>query len=236
MIHIVCINKTTLVGPEKFLTWTAACARQLRNEFAEAYDLLPPTVEAAREEDIIPMANLWEMSVWDNSTMPGAAGYHDIDATGKPRGFVFLDNPEPSVVFSHELCEMLKDPWCNAWVQTADGRFRAEEACDAVEGDSYPVMVGDEQVLVSNFVTPEYFAAVRTEGLKTDYLDKLGGKVAPALLPGGYDIVVGADGQVSQEFAAHMLALDPARRAAKGSPYSRTSRLLAKVPRPRELA
>lgn len=229
------VKNLSSMSPEKFATGGAAIADQLKNEFAQAHQITPPEVELLKAGDAFSTdPAVHQHLVMNKSDTPGALGYHLVDEHGKPVGYTFVetsiaDGEDPIVTWSHEMCEQVKDAYCCLWVQTADGKMRALEVCDAVEADTYPKQVGDETVMVSNFLTPEYFAAVPT-GLKTDYLDKLKGAVAPARTPGGYDIVIDTNGQPSQEFSDHMAKLaatHPYKAAAKANPFSRTSRRIA---------
>jgi hypothetical protein len=221
-------NQSTVVGPEDFDTVVAACAAQLREEFSVAWELVPCEVICGGPTD----PDAFQMTVFDNSTDPGALGYHDVDDKGRPRGFVFAketmnDGGKWSVTLSHELLEMRGDEYISTWVQAGDGKMRAFEMCDAVENDEYEKQVGDTKVSVSNFLLPAYFSETPVVGERTDYLDRLAGKPAPARTPGGYDIVIDTSGQPSQEFSQHMASLPPGKQASKASPFSRTSRRLA---------
>lgn len=221
-------NRSTVVPSDEFLDGVAACASQLQGEFAQAHEIAPPTVEAGGDTD--PQAI--QAVVLDDSDSPGALGYHDVDAMGRPVVFVFAkttiqDGGSWTVTLSHELCEAARDASCTLWCQTPDGRMRAYEMCDAVEADSYVKEIGGRAVQVSNFVTPEYFFATVPPGTRTDHMDTLKGQVAPARSPGGYDIVVDTAGQPSQEFSSHMASLSSHKLAMKRHPSSRTARRLA---------
>lgn len=224
-MKIQCLNHTSGVGPDEFATVVAACAAQIRDDFAPLWDKVPPTIEHSGPVD----PDAYQMVVVDTSDSPGALGYHDNDAQGKPRGFVFWkttkdDGGQWSVTLSHELMEMFLDPSCSLWSLGIDGKMRAYEACDAVESDTYTKKVGSDDVAVSNFLTPAYFVETPLPGQKTDFLDQLKGKVLPARTPGGYDIVIGVDGEPTQEFSQSLGALSHAKQAVKASPYSRTAR------------
>lgn len=219
-------NKSTVVGADEFLSMVEACAAQDRDDFSPAWGFVPATIEANLdgEED----AAAYQMLVVDTSDSPGALGYHDVDAQGKPRGYVFAkttldDGGKVSITLSHELMEMRLDPSCMLWSQTPDGNMRALEACDAVEADEYPKTVADAPVAVSNFLLPAYFMSPAT-GAPTDYLDKLNRQIAPARTPGGYDIVVDTAGNPSQEFSDHAKTWSAGKAEMKGRSGSRTSR------------
>ncbi len=67
-----------------------------------------------------------------------------------------LDNGSSwTATLSHELLEMLADPWIN-WCATGnDSKIYALEVCDAVEADDLGYDI--DGVRVSDFVTPAWF-------------------------------------------------------------------------------
>lgn len=120
-------------------------------------------------EDIIfgkpPVEDAWQIVIADDSDQAGALGYHDFTPGGRPIAYVFAKTDQQygaswTVTLSHELCEMIADPWISAAMQATNTRFYALELCDPVEDDSlgYTIKVpGHQPVLVSNFVTPNWF-------------------------------------------------------------------------------
>jgi len=102
----------------------------------------------------------WQIAVVDNPDQAGALGYHEMSSTGTPLGKVFakLDMESGSswtATLSHELLEMLADPWINWCAVGSDSRIYALEVCDAVEDDKLGYEI--DGVLVSDFVTPAWF-------------------------------------------------------------------------------
>jgi hypothetical protein len=107
-----------------------------------------------------PPAGAWVVALLDSSDMAGALGYHDLTPEGLPLGKVFAGTDRQygasvSVTLSHEVLEMLGDPWIDLAAQSDDGKFYAWEAGDAVEADSLGYLVNGLQV--SAFVTPAWF-------------------------------------------------------------------------------
>jgi hypothetical protein len=102
----------------------------------------------------------WQIVVLDNPDQAGALGYHELSSQGTPLGKIFakLDLESGSswtVTLSHELLEMLADPWINWCAFGTDSKIYALEVCDAVEADNLGYLIDD--VLVSDFVTPAWF-------------------------------------------------------------------------------
>jgi len=92
----------------------------------------------------------------------GLLGFHDLTEHGQPLAKVFVDEVERnheqvSVTASHELGEMLVDPWIHMGVRGPDeNSWYAYETSDAVEvGPTVDV----RGLPMSNFVYPEWFGA-----------------------------------------------------------------------------
>lgn len=219
-------NQASSVSMEEALLWTTACAAQVREEFSREWERVPPTIEFSGDGSVDP--NAYHVAILDTADQAGAFGYHDNDEQGKPRAFVFAKTTrdageEPSVTLSHEILELVLDPSCTLWTQTSDGNMRALEACDAVQSASYAKRVGDTDVLVSDFLCPNYFSMTPIAGLPFDYLGKLDGP-APARLSGGYDIVAVTTGTISQEFSKLFALLPGWKQKLKERSSSRTKR------------
>jgi len=98
----------------------------------------------------------WQVIVLDNPDQAGALGYHELSHAGTPLGKVFAEYDlrnglSWTVTLSHELLEMLADPWINWCAIGSDRRVYALEVCDPVEADELAYTI--DGVLVSNFVT-----------------------------------------------------------------------------------
>jgi hypothetical protein len=105
-------------------------------------------------------AGWWQIVITDNPDQAGALGYHELTSQGTPLGKVFakLDLQSGSswtVTLSHELLEMLADPWINWCAMGSDRKIYALEVCDAVEADELGYQI--DGVQVSDFITPAWF-------------------------------------------------------------------------------
>jgi hypothetical protein len=179
--HVVLVNHPGSGAPDSELPkMAAALQRQILEHFAPFYNLTC-TVGVG-----VPGPNDWAIGMFKDADQPGALGYHDMTPHGQPLAKVFplldaQDGGSLSVTISHELVEMLADPWLSKAVQSRDGKFWAYETADAVESDEYEL----DGVKLSNFVTPAYFEPpTNLAGLKLDYLGLV--KKPFEVRPGGY--------------------------------------------------
>jgi hypothetical protein len=109
--------------------------------------------------------NVWTIVVADDSDQAGALGYHDFTPGAKPVSYVFAKTDQDygyswSVTLTHELAEMMVDPYINDAIQVSNTKFFASEVGDPVEDDSYGYEITTKagtKVLVSDFVTPAWF-------------------------------------------------------------------------------
>ena len=124
--------------------------------------------------------------ILDTSSDISILGYHDLTQANIPVGFVFAKSSTDSgspwqVTTSHELLELLTDPYVNLACQgqfAGQGVFFAYEACDAVENDIYDI----DGVPMSNFQYPSWFVSQTAD--RYDYMGTLD---APfTLSSGGY--------------------------------------------------
>jgi hypothetical protein len=127
------------------------------------------------------------LGIFDTADQAYVLGYHDITPSGLPVGKVFVEtsranNASISVVTSHEMCEMVVNPFINRMIQDLRHPFRfwISEVCDAVEADEDGYAI--EGVQVSNFVLPSYFNDLSGPW---DQVGLLTGPL-PTLRPGGY--------------------------------------------------
>ena len=166
-----------------------------------------------------------EVRLLDQPTLDGALGYHDCKPDGTPIIYVFVGlcrdlGEDWTSVASHEVLEVLGDPYLRLLVEAVDGSIWDREVCDRVEQDSYEI----DGVKLSNFNTPACFEPPDNHPAGTKY-DYLGLSTGPnEVRPGGYaqklDPATGKWTQVGQ-MSAYRTALAScglsrgARRAAR---------------------
>ena len=165
MIHIDVINESTVVDNHTVDRWCYAVQHQVNFDVAGVWKTAGAHV--VRRDKPIP--GNWVMLIMDDSDVSGALGYHE-DLNGVPSGKVFAKTDQkyglnPCVTLSHEILEMVGDPWASSVVQMSNTAFTALELCDAVEADAFgytiaiPASLGGGTETVSDFLTPAWFNA-----------------------------------------------------------------------------
>jgi hypothetical protein len=193
-----------IVDPETQLSlpavkkWVAAVQAQLK-QFCLAWGLTSVKLRLAKPGEKVATSSR-RIVFLNDADSPGALGYHSDDDGTAPIGKVFVrtileNNESISVTFSHEVLEMVADPFANWWAQYGDSLY-ALEVCDPVEGDLYLI----NGVQVSNFVLPAYFDATPESGVYQpyDWCNRL--KAPFTMTAGGYLIKMKA-GKVTSVFA-----------------------------------
>jgi len=155
---IAITNASTCLSDEQVEAVLPVLQKQVSNDF-KAYWELDCTLSFLPTGQSL-VDGWWQIIMLDNPDQAGALGYHELTNQGTPMGKVFakldLDNGSSwTATLSHELLEMLADPWINWCAVGTDSRIYALEVCDAVEADNLGYMIDD--VLVSDFVTPAWF-------------------------------------------------------------------------------
>jgi hypothetical protein len=135
-------NTSTAITDTQLRNALPAFQAQVSLDFAPAWNIDARLV-LATDQTAVP-ADGWTIEISDYATVYGALGYHDVcqqDGHGHPCGFVFaqttLDYGEdPNITLSHELLEMLADPYTTTMAKVGR-RFYIQEVCDAPEASAY---------------------------------------------------------------------------------------------------
>ncbi|HTS27069.1 MAG TPA: hypothetical protein VMH81_14435 [Bryobacteraceae bacterium] len=166
-----------------------ALERQVNRDLKPIWNV-NATVEAFGSENDVPHG-YWKITVLD--AIPGGAvgGFH-LDDDEQPYADVEW-SPDWSLTASHECLEMLVDPFGRslaAGPSPKEGQGRVTflvEVCDPCEGPQCAYMIesaGGATLPVSDFCTPEYFAASRGTGVRYSFRGNLTGPLE--VLDGGY--------------------------------------------------
>jgi hypothetical protein len=176
-------NASTCLPDSQVEAALPALQKQVHDDFRPYWDLDCTLTFLAKNEPLT--RGWWQIVITDHPDQAGALGYHEMSSTGSPLGKVFakLDLAKRaswSVTLSHELLEMLADPWINWCATGADGRVYALEVCDAVEADTLGYEI--DGVLVSDFITPAWFEPTCAD--RVDFKQHVQKQLE--LAPGGY--------------------------------------------------
>ena len=158
-IQVAIVNESTVCTDEEVAAIVKALQQQVDRDFRPTWGIAAAL--AAVPKGQAPAADAWVLGVFDDSDQAGALGYHDLTPQLHPVGKVFAATDKKydaavSVTCSHELLEMLGDPYVNtSALDPKTGRLYAYESSDAVEADGLGYEI--DGVLVSDFVLPQYF-------------------------------------------------------------------------------
>lgn len=214
----------------------SAVNTQLSQHVCPSWGLAPWQCVFYPDEKMVP-AGAYRLWLLDNSDAAGALGYHDQDPSGMPYGRVFAETiiknggtdfssaNSVSCVISHEACEIVGDPEINCWRQINNNTFTCQELCDAVQGDAYPIKVGNKDVYVSNFLMPAWFDQKPVKGAKFDWLGKV--KAPFTMTKGGYMITL-ASGRIKNVFGSKMAEKKFVKNATKQHEAARSARRISK--------
>jgi hypothetical protein len=168
----------------------AALQTQVERDFRPFWGI-DATVTTFPSKEDVPLG-FWPIFVQSSLSDPSDSGYH-LDALNQPYSRVAYDPAHPmdwSLTASHEVLEMLADPFGNRLVggPSIDPRYKHNrvlyllEVCDPCEDARYAYTV--DGVLVSDFITPQYYDPSHTDAARYSFT---GAITAPRdVLPGGY--------------------------------------------------
>jgi hypothetical protein len=163
---------------------TAALQRQAIRDFRPVWEV-EATIDSFPKLEDVPVG-YWPIMIRDDIGTPGAAGVH-LDKDGQPFALVTMSDSW-SLTASHEMLEMLADPFGNRLVpgqspKSDQGRVEfLVEVADPSEAEEFGYTVND--ILMSDFYTPHFFDPVKADGVRYSYT---GAITEPrTILKGGY--------------------------------------------------
>jgi len=166
-VHVALVDETGEIGMQALSVVAGALNEQVARDFAPVWHVRA-TVGAYPKAP----PNTWAIVIRRSLDEPGALGYH-TDKQNQPISYVMLTG-EWSVTCSHELLEMLADPWGNRmhggrlpggleWAHKKFGLRAVNshvsyllEVCDPPEAVSYDI----GGVAVSDFIMPGWYHAL----------------------------------------------------------------------------
>ncbi len=147
----------------------AALQIQVNGHFAPKWPI-SASIEAHSEKGTPP--GFWPIRIMADIGDPSAAGYH-TDANNQPYAVIQFA-PDWTVTASHELLEMVFDPFGNSLVPAVINGKQVQvlrELCDPCEAFTYFI----HGVQVSDFLTPHYYEKQPVPHLHYSFLNKLTG-------------------------------------------------------------
>jgi hypothetical protein len=183
LINIAILSQSNSVPVSEIMSISAALQKQVSRDFGPLWNI-SATIDSFAALEGVPVG-YWPLIVVDQ-VPTGELGAHG-QRDHQPIAIVQAKS-DWSLTASHEILEMLADPFANRLIAgdsvTGDGT-RVEylvEVCDPCQDAAYGYRING--VLVSDFYTPQYFAATGTTG---DRYDFVGAMLQPrAVLEGGY--------------------------------------------------
>jgi len=183
-ISVALVSEVDGHDPGDVARVTAALQRQAIRDFRLVWSV-EATVDSFPTLEDVPLG-YWPMLVRDDIGFPGAAGIH-LDKDGQPFALITMSDSW-SLTASHELLEMLADPFGNRVVpgrSPKQDQGRVEfllEVCDPSEAEQFGYTVND--ILVSDFYTPRFFDPIRVDGVRYSYTGAI--RAPRTILRGGY--------------------------------------------------
>lgn len=157
MTDIAVINSSTALSNAKVQAMVEPFQEYVDQYLKPAWDVSATLHFVPKGKKADP--HMWWLVFADRTGVSGALGYHDLQANGLPYSRIGVRDDMKygalvSVTATHELAEMLVDPFVDQTVLIDTNKW-AKELCDAVEADSQALTVAG--VKCSNFVLPAYF-------------------------------------------------------------------------------
>jgi hypothetical protein len=182
-LHVALVSEVEGHDPSDVARVAAALQRQATRDFARTWRQEGATVNAFPVLEDVPVG-YWPMIVVED--VRDAAGVH-LDDNGQPFALIEMSDSW-SLTASHEMLEMLADPWGNRMVpgpSIKPGQGRVEylvEICDPSEAAGFGYTVND--VLVSDFYTPNFFDPEHDSSVRYSFTGAISGP--RQVLRGGY--------------------------------------------------
>ena len=181
-IHVALVSQSEHIEASDVARVAAALQKQATRDFGPVWGV-EATVDAFPEAGQVPI-DYWPILVIDN--LEGGGGVH-LDRNRKPYALVDA-TASWSLTASHEMCEMLADPFGNRRVagqSPKEDQGRVEflvEVCDPIEASDFAYTING--LLVSDFITPRFYDPQAARGVLYDFT---GAITEPRLvLEGGY--------------------------------------------------
>ncbi len=193
VIQVGLVDTTGKIDSALLHAAAAACNLQVTRDLPQFWQVTA-TVAVLPDPKKVPVG-VWPVQLVA-SLPPGEGGFHS-DKHKQPFSKVIAtpDDPTWTIDVSHEICEMLVDPYGNRMqssvaieivggkIQDGTGQFGyLVEACDPCESNEYAYTING--VAVSDFITPHFYDPIATPGTRYSFTGAI--KAPRQILPGGY--------------------------------------------------
>jgi len=184
--HVALVSESPAVPTDSLLPVAAALQKQAARDLGPIWNISATVDPFPRLRDV--PTDYWPIVIRDDIRVR-QAGVH-LDRNGQPFALVRAGAAPDlwSLTCSHEMCEMLVDPFgatlvAGASVHPDQGRVNyLVEVCDPSGGTAHAYRVND--VLVSDFYTPHFFDPVRSGGVRYSFNGRI--PSPRTVLEGGY--------------------------------------------------
>lgn len=197
-VHVALVDDTKQLNPADLQALAGAMSEQILHDFVPQWKVSASVAAYSKAPP-----SCWAVHIKAQLDQPGALGYH-TDLHNQPVAYVELTN-DYTVTVSHEVLEMLADPWgqrLHAARPPQDVQQFAMvkrvhyllEVCDPPEAKSYEV----GGIALSDFVHPQWYRSYPAPALA---YSQAGGCVKPRQVAnGGYVSFVDDNGNWWQVF------------------------------------
>lgn len=228
--QIALVSKTNKIKLSELTQVAAALQKQATRDLGPIWSM-QATIDPFQKLKDVP-GGYWPIIIKDKIDDPSAAGYHS-DKYRQPFALVAFDDAWP-LTCSHEMCEMLVDPFGNHMVSSGSikkGQGRVNylvEVCDPSEDDKFCYSVNG--IMLSDFYTPHYFDPVKAASIRYSFTGAI--TEPKQVLKGGYlswlDPATGKWWQANH-FGAHLQVDDISAKMEmlEGNLRSRIDRITA---------
>jgi hypothetical protein len=168
---VAIVNVSSVIGDAQVSALVAALQIQLDRDFAPAWKMTANLMMIPTGAPV--PSDTWALYIMDTTDQAGALGYHDLTPEGNPLGKVFAKDDATyglswSVTVSHELLEMLADPYIQntvfSQVTNTTGTLYALEVADAcLTGDTIVPLLNGTSCRIDELVGRDEFFVYSTD-------------------------------------------------------------------------
>lgn len=181
--HAALVSELSEISFSELTQVGAALQKQVSRDLSPIWKV-EATVDTFHNLKDVP-TGYWPIIIEKDIDQPNVAGFH-TDKDGQPIAFVLYNNSWP-LTASHECLEMLANPGhlCIPGPSIMSGQGRVEylkEVCGPCENPDFAYTVNG--VMVSDFITPQFFDPVRTTSVRYSFTGAVKGP--REVLKGGY--------------------------------------------------